>query len=146
MLLYMASRAQLVEQIIRPALTAGELVLADRFVTSTLAYQGAGGGLDEGEILNVAHAATGGLEPDLIVIFDVDESTASCRRSTEPDRIEARPSAFKQRVRASYLDQARRWPDRHLVIDATSDPDAVFDRLTSALTDRLVPKAGHSGS
>lgn len=145
MLLYMASRAQLVEQIITPALTRGELVLADRFVTSTLAYQGAGGGLDEHDILKVAKAATGGLEPDLIVIFDVDESTAQCRRSAEPDRIEARPDAFKQRVRKSYLEQAKRWPDQHLVIDATCDPDRVYDRLTRALTERLVPKAGSKG-
>jgi dTMP kinase len=146
MLLYMASRAQLVEQTIRPAMKNGHLVLADRFVTSTLAYQGAGGGLPENEILDVAHAATGGLEPDLVVIFDVDESTASCRRNAEPDRIEARPGDFKDRVRKSYLEQANRWPDKHLVIDAMCDADGVFDRLITSLEMRFCPKARKTGT
>ncbi|MFI4870263.1 MAG: dTMP kinase [Phycisphaerales bacterium JB061] len=146
MLLYMASRAQLVEQTIRPALKNGQLVLADRFVTSTLAYQGAGGGLPENEILDVARAATGGLEPDLVVIFDVDESTASCRRSAEPDRIEARPGDFKDRVRKSYLEQAERWPDKHLVVNAMCDADGVFDRLITSLEMRFCPKARKTGT
>lgn len=146
MLLYMASRAQLVEQTIRPALKNRQLVLADRFVTSTLAYQGAGGGLPENEILHVARAATGGLEPDLIVIFDVDESTASCRRSAEPDRIEARPGDFKDRVRKSYLEQAKRWPDKHLVVNAMCDADGVFDRLITSLEMRFCPKARKTGT
>lgn len=146
MLLYMASRAQLVEQTIRPALEQNHLVLADRYVTSTLAYQGAGGGLPEDEILDVARAATDGLVPDMVVIFDVDESTASCRRSAEPDRIEARPGDFRDRVRRSYLEQAKRWPDNHLVIDAMCDADGVFDRLILGLTERFCPKARKTGS
>lgn len=146
MLLYMASRAQLVEQTIRPAMQQNHLVLADRYVTSTLAYQGAGGGLPEQEILDVAKAATGGLAPDLVVIFDVDESTASCRRSAEPDRIEARPNDFRDRVRRSYLEQAERWPDNHLVVNAMCDADSVFDRLINGLTQRFCPKARKTGS
>lgn len=142
MLLYMASRAQLVEQTIRPALAQRHLVLADRFVSSTLAYQGSGGGLPEREILDVARAATGGLEPDLTVVFDVDERTASCRRSAEPDRIEARPGDFRARVRRGYLEQAERWPEKYLVVDATCDADGVFARLISGLTDRFVGSAG----
>ena len=137
MLLYMASRAQLVEQTIRPALDAGRLVLADRFVASTLAYQGAGGGLPEHEILNVAAAATGGLEPDLVLIFDVDERTAAQRRDPNPDRIEARPDDFRVRVRQSYLAQAKKHHDTHAVLDATCDADGVFDRLLATLTTRL---------
>ncbi len=146
MLLYMASRAQLVEQTIRPALAQKHIVLADRFVSSTLAYQGSGGGLLESEILDVAKAATGGLEPDLVVVFDVDESTASCRRSAEPDRIEARPDDFRARVRQGYLDQAKRWPERYLVIDATCDADKVFERLLAGLNERFVAKARQTGS
>lgn len=146
MLLYMASRAQLVEQTIRPALARKHLVLADRFVSSTLAYQGAGSGLPEKEILDVAKAATGGLEPDLVVVFDVDESTAACRRSAEPDRIEARPDDFRARVRQGYLDQAKRWPSRYLVIDATCDADRVFEKLIAGLTERFVPKARQTGT
>ncbi len=137
MLLYMASRAQLVEQTIRPALDAGKLVLADRFVQSTLAYQGAGGGLPEHEILHVADAATGGLGPDLVLIFDVDERTAAQRRDPNPDRIEARPDDFRVRVRQSYLSQAQKHPKTHAVLDATCDADAVFGRLLDTLAARL---------
>ncbi len=146
MLLYMASRAQLVEQTIRPAMRNNHLVLADRYVTSTLAYQGAGGGLPEDEILDVAKAATGGLTPDMVVIFDVDETTASARRSAEPDRIEARPCEFRDRVRESYLEQARRWPDNHIVIDATCDEPTVYDCLIRELTDRFVPGVRKTGT
>ncbi|MEM9165650.1 MAG: dTMP kinase [Planctomycetota bacterium] len=137
MLLYMASRAQLVEQTVRPALARGELVLADRFVTSTLAYQGAGGGLPEPEIRAVAAAATGGLTPDLVLIFDVDETTAAARRDAKPDRIEARPAEFRARVRASYQDQARRDPERHALLDARTAPDAVYAELLAELTRRI---------
>jgi dTMP kinase len=138
MLLYMASRAQLVEQTIRPALEAGTLVLADRFIQSTIAYQGAGGGLPEREILDVAAAATGGLEPDLVLIFDVDESTAAKRRDPNPDRIEARPDDFRVRVRQSYLAQAESNKDTHAVLDATCDQDGVFERLIGTLEARLI--------
>lgn len=79
MLLYMASRAQLVQQKITPALARGELVLADRFISSTHAYQGAAGGLPREDIVAVGKAACGGVEPDLVVIFDVDEATAAAR-------------------------------------------------------------------
>lgn len=142
MLLYMASRAQLVERIIRPALQGGSLVVADRYVSSTLAYQGGGGGLPERDILDVARAATDGLEPDLVLIFDVDEATAACRRDPTPDRIEARPEAFRERVRRSYLEQARRHPSRHAVIDATGGPDRVFADTLAALMGRLVRSHG----
>ena len=94
MLLYMASRAQLVEHRIRPALAAGQLVLADRYVSSTLAYQGAAGGLPLEDIRVVAKIATGGLVPDLTVIFDVDAATASTRLSPLLDRMEARGQAY----------------------------------------------------
>ena len=93
MLLYMASRAQLVEARIRPALARGELVLADRYVASTLAYQGAAGGLPLEDIRAVAQVATGGLTPDLTVIFDVDQATAASRLSPLLDRMESRGHA-----------------------------------------------------
>ncbi|MEM8756244.1 MAG: dTMP kinase [Planctomycetota bacterium] len=146
MLLYMASRAQLVEQTVRPALDRGELVLADRFVSSTLAYQGAGGGLPEAEILAVADAATGGLTPDLVLVFDVDEATAAARRDAKPDRIESRPAEFRERVRQSYLEQARRDPDRYAVLDATCAAEGVYDRLLAALADRFASAARATGS
>lgn len=144
MLLYMASRAQLVEQTIRPALAAGRFVLADRFVSSTLAYQGAAGGLPEEEILAAARIATGGLRPDAVVIFDVDEKTAAGRlnpllRGDDLDRMESKGAAFHRKVRQGYLEQVRRWPDTHLRVDAAREPDAVFADLITTLAARLAP-------
>jgi len=137
MLLYMASRAQLVEHRIKPALTRGECVLADRFVASTLAYQGAAGGMDEADIRAAAKIATRGLEPDQIVVFDVDEETAVSRLNPLMDRMEAKGREFHRRVRAGYRDQASRDPDRYLVIDARPDPDTVWATLRRELTAKL---------
>ncbi|MEK6701854.1 MAG: dTMP kinase [Planctomycetota bacterium] len=153
MLLYMASRAQLVDTRIRPAIAAGELVIADRFVSSTIAYQGAAGGLPLGEINAVAQAATSGCMPELVLIFDVDQSTAARRtRGVETtskrrgpavkgaatttlfdDRIERRDSDFHARVREGYLAQAKADPARHLVIDASGEPDRVWQLLQAAI-------------
>lgn len=143
MLLYMASRAQLVQQTIRPALGQNQFVLADRFVSSTLAYQGAAGGLPEAEILAAAKIATAGLEPDAVIIFDVDERTSAARmnpllRGDDLDRMEAKGSDFHKRVRQGYLDQIDRWPDTHLRVDGARDEDAVFADLIATLTARLV--------
>ncbi|MCB9838555.1 MAG: dTMP kinase [Phycisphaeraceae bacterium] len=124
-LLYMASRAQLVAERIVPALRKNELVLADRFVSSTLAYQGAAGGMSETEIMHVAEVACGDVWPDLVVIFDVDEQTAAHRMGLLLDRMEAKGAAFHQRVRAGYKAQAEREPGRHLLIDARPGEDAV---------------------
>lgn len=158
MLLYMASRAQLVEQRILPALAAGHVVIADRFLSSTIAYQGAGGGVPVDDIIAVGKAATRGRLPDLIVIFDVDKDTAARRtrgvqapktkrRSTAgaatpsvtlfDDRIEQRGDDFHSRVRQSYLDQAAADPGRHLVIDARPEPEAVWRSLVSAVSSRM---------
>lgn len=132
-LLYMASRAQLVEMRIRPALRAGELVLADRFVSSTLAYQGAAGGMSRDEILAVARVACGDVWPDLVVIFDVDEETAASRMARTLDRMESKGRDFQRRVREGYLDQARRDPARHVVIDASRPEDVVATATMNAV-------------
>ena len=124
-LLYMASRAQLVAERIVPALVKNELVLADRFVSSTLAYQGAAGGMSEEEIMHVARVACGEVWPDLVVIFDVDEQTAAHRMGLLLDRMEAKGAEFHRRVRDGYQHQAMVEPDRHLVIDARAGEDAV---------------------
>jgi dTMP kinase len=135
MLLYMASRAQLVSQKIAPALETGQLVVADRFISSTLAYQGAAGGLDLAAIEAVAAVAVGRCMPDLVLVFDVDQATAAGRLSPLLDRIEQRGADFHARVRQGYLDQAGRHPDRYRVIDATADADTVFSRLLAAVRD-----------
>lgn len=142
MLLYMASRAQLVIERIEPALAQGHLVLSDRFVSSTLAYQGTAGGLSEDEIRAVAAVAVGARMPDLVVIFDVDEVTSAKRLSPLLDRMEQKGLDFHRRVRAGYLAQAARDPDHHLVVDASREPDEVFAALLAGLAKRAAALAG----
>lgn len=137
MMLYMASRAQLVEQCIRPSLERGELVLADRFISSTLAYQGTAGGMSPDDILAVARVALRGMWPDLTVIFDVDEHTAGSRLNPLLDRMELRGVEFHRCVREGFLAQASSDAAAHLVIDATTDEDSVFQSLLSGLEQRL---------
>ena len=136
LLLYMASRAQLVAEHVAPALKRGELVLADRFISSTLAYQGAAGGVSIDDIIRTGHLAVGECWPDLVVIFDVDESTAAGRLSDQPDRMEQKNAEFHRAVRQGFLDQARADAARHLLIDATDDRDAVYGRLMRGLEQR----------
>lgn len=133
MLLYMASRAQLFESVIQPAMAAGSLVLADRFISSTLAYQGTAGGLNEAEILAVGQVATGNRWPDLTVVFDVDTAVAMRRLSPLLDRMEQKGVEFHTRVRGGYLDQARRWPERYRVVDSSVAPDDVTAALFQAV-------------
>ncbi len=137
MLLYMASRAQLVEERIIPARTRGELVLADRFVSSTLAYQGTAGGLAPEAIRAVAQIAVGDCRVDLMVLLDVDTDTAMSRVGKERDRMEQKDRAFHARVREGYLAQARNNPDGTLVVDASRGPDAVFAEICAGLRARL---------
>jgi len=149
MLLYMASRSQLVEQRIRPALKRGELVIADRFVSSTFAYQGYAGGVPVSEIAAAADIALQGTVPDVVIIFDVDEVTAARRinpllgasatdrESKAPDRIEARGNEFHRKVRQGYLELAKNDPRHHLVIDASKGPEDVWAELVRKLPERL---------
>ena len=146
MLLYMASRAQLYEQRIAPAIAAGALVLADRFVSSTLAYQGTAGGIDEEEILAVGKVATGNHWPDLTVVFDVDTDVAMKRLSPLLDRMEQKGMDFHARVRSGYLAQAMRWTHRYAVVNASVAPDAVTHGLLDAVAtwtaQRLATRSG----
>ncbi len=132
-MLYMASRAQLVAERIAPAVGRGELVMADRFISSTLAYQGTAGGMAVDEILSVGRVALGRHWPDRVVVFDVDEATAAHRLSPLLDRIEAKGAAYHRRVRQGFVAQAEADPDRHIIIDATRDADTVFAELLAKL-------------
>ncbi len=147
-LLYMASRAQLVDERIRPAQARGEVVLADRFISSTLAYQGAAGGMSRDEILAVGRVAVGDCWPDLVVIFDVDEKTAAVRlsgkrsKTMEPtlfsDRMERKQADYRKRVREGFLDQARHAPEgEYLVVKGSSDPDKVFAEMMARMETRF---------
>ena len=137
MLLYMASRAQLVAQRIRPAKQAGQLILADRFISSTLAYQGSAGGLPIEDILAIGRVALQDCWPDFIVVFDVDQETASKRLNPLLDRMEMKGAAYHRIVREGYLQQAKDDPRRYVVIDARSDADSVFGKLCEGLKGRV---------
>jgi len=136
-LLYMASRAELVERRILPALSRGELVLADRFVASTLAYQGAAGGVPTADIAAVARVATRGMIPDLNIVLDLDEVTAAGRLSPLLDRMEAKGAEFHRAVRRGYHEQVRSDPRHYIAIDASRPPDEVWTALLHALRDRV---------
>lgn len=137
MMLYMASRAQLVAEKLKPALDRGALVLADRYVTSTLVYQGRAGGLPRDEIMDVAKAACGDVWPDLVLIYDVDEQTAASRLNPLLDRMELKGSEYHAKVRKGYLDEARDEPSYNAVIDATVCPETVYARTLEALEARF---------
>lgn len=137
MLLYMASRAQLIAQRIAPAMAEGQLVIADRFISSTLAYQGTAGGISVADILRVGQIALGQHWPDLVVVFDVDEQTAQTRLNPLLDRMEQKGKEYHRRVRKGYLDQAQADPNRYLVIDARPGADEVTDHLLTQLAKRL---------
>ncbi len=135
-LLFAASRAQLVAQVIRPALADGQVVLCDRFGDSTLAYQGYGLGLDLDLLRSLNRMAAGGLVPDLTILLDLPPAEAGARRGGGPggDRIAARDAAFHERVRQGYLDLARAEPERVAVFDARRPVEEVAaDVLAAAM-------------
>lgn len=117
-LLYAADRAQHVAEVIRPALAEGRVVVSDRFIDSSLAYQGIARGLGVDEVLRISEWATGGLLPDLVVFLNVDPGVGLERAGGTPDRIEAEGADFHARVTEAYLKLAARFPDRFVVIDA----------------------------
>ncbi len=118
-LLFMASRAQLVAEVIRPALETGRTVVSDRFLLANVAYQGYGGGFNPAKLLELGRWATGGLEPDLTYVLDVPLAAVRGRRKAEADRMESRDDAYHGRVRAGFLAEAAQRPDRIVVVDAT---------------------------
>lgn len=124
-LLFMASRAQLVEEVIRPALDRGEVVVSDRFLLANVVYQGHAGGLSADDVWKVGAFATGGLEPDLTLIFDLPPEAAAARRHREADRMEARGGDYSARVRTGFLFEAGLRPEKYRLIDAAPAPDAV---------------------
>lgn len=136
MLLYMAARAQLVAEVIRPALDGGAWVLSDRFLLSNIVYQGHAGGLDPETIRSVGAVATAGIVPDLVLLLDLDPVMAAARIDRPPDRMEARGEDYKRALRAGYLHEATS-SDRVVVIDAGGDPDSVAAHLRAAVAARF---------
>lgn len=139
MLLYMAARAQLVADVIQPSLARGEWVVSDRYLLANIVYQGHAGGLDPDTIRQVGAVATAGLEPDLVLVLDVDLDTAAQRLARPLDKLENRGDAFRSRLRAGYLAEAARQPDRIVIVDAAGEPAAVQANLRAAI-DRRFPE------
>jgi len=136
LLLYEASRAQLVGEVIEPALSAGETVLCDRFADSTVAYQGYGRGLPLDEVRALNAAATAGLVPDRTIVLDLDAEHGLARATGEgADRLESEAAAFHERVRDGFRALAAEEPDRVRLVDATGTPDDVGARVAAALAD-----------
>jgi dTMP kinase len=138
-LLYAADRAEHVAAVIRPALHRGAIVVSDRYVDSSIAYQGAGRALSAGEVERLSRWATQGLRPHLTVLLDVDPTVAARRRAGAPDRIEAESVEFHTRVRQGFLDLAERDPKRYLVLDAAGTPADINAAVIARIGEQLPP-------
>ena len=125
MLLYMAARAQMVEEVIRPALEQGKAIVSDRYLLANVAYQGYGGGLDVATLWEVGRVATGGLMPDLTIVLDVPAEVAAARLARPLDRMEQQGAAFHARVREGFLTEAARQPERIVVVSAVGSVEQV---------------------
>jgi len=145
LLLYAAARAQHVEEIIRPALSLGRVVVCDRFTDSTLAYQGYGLGMDREDIQKLNEFATGGLQPHLTVLLDLDPASGMRRkfgadtpqaRAEAGDRIEMRDLSFHQRVREGYRALAQAEPERFVVIDALQEENVIHQQIRDVIMAR----------
>ncbi len=136
-LMYAADRAEHVSSVIRPALERGAIVVTDRYVDSTLAYQGAGRQLAVGEVASLNRWATGGLVPDLTILLDLSPAAGLGRRERSADRLEAEPAEFHQRVRAGFLALADAEPERYLVLDAIRPPAELSREIQDRIRDLL---------
>jgi dTMP kinase len=132
MLLFMAARAQLVEQVIRPALAAGKTVVCDRFLLANAVYQGHAGGLDVSNIWRVGRVATGGLMPEMVFLLDMPPGAASGRIDRQLDRMENQGAEFQARLRQGFLDEAAADPARIVVVDAARPIDVVQQAIRVA--------------
>lgn len=144
-MLYAADRAQHVTEVIRPALERNAIVVCDRYVDSSRAYQGGGRALDDREIAHLSRWATGGLHPDLTVLLDIDpeEGLRRASRVGDGDRLEAEALEFHRRVRVEFLTLARRGRHRYLVVDAQEEPDAILERVLGRLDEEALPDLPH---
>lgn len=147
LLLYQASRAQHVDEVIRPALQTGAWVLCDRFTASSVAFQGGGRAILESDVESLNDFATGGLKPDLTILLDLSVEESRKRRQgrgeqngESEDRIESEADSFHEKVRQSFLKQAQAQAGKWLVLDARETPAALFEQLLKALTEKNILK------
>lgn len=136
-LMYAADRAEHVSAVIGPALARGTIVVTDRYVDSSLAYQGGGRQLPLAAVKEVNNLATGGLAPDLTIVLDLPPSEGLGRRARSADRLEAEPEQFHSRVRRAFLDLAHADPDRYLVLDATMESAKISREIRNAVRELL---------
>ncbi|MGW9268013.1 dTMP kinase [Microbacterium sp. NPDC055599] len=139
-LLYAADRAHHVATVVRPALARGEVVLQDRYLDSSVAYQGAGRVLDPAEVRDLSLWAAEGALPDLTVLLDLDPAAARTRLDSADkpfDRLEAEQAEFHERVREAYLDLAAAEPERFLVLDAAQQPEAIAEGIRARVAELL---------
>lgn len=139
-LLYQAARAQIVEQVIKPRLAAGEIVISDRYYDSTIAYQGYGHQQDLDQVRALVKYATGGLIPDLTILLDVDVEIGLKRKkqnAVEWNRMDAHEVKFYQRVRQGYLELVKQEPRRWAVVDASQEWDQVQEKLRQTILDGI---------
>jgi dTMP kinase len=133
MLLYMAARSQMVEEVIRPALQQGKTVVCDRYLLANVAYQAHGGGLDVPTLWEVGRVATGGLMPDLTIVLDVPPEVAAARMARPLDRMEKQGAAFHARVRQGFLTEAARAATKTLVLSAAGTIDQIQSEIRKAV-------------
>lgn len=135
LLLVFAARAEHLAKVIRPALTAGDWVLCDRFTDATYAYQGGGRGIDPARIAVLENWVQGDLRPDLVIVLDIDPEAGLARAASrgDKDRFEREEAAFFRRVRENYLERAKAAPDRYRIIDAGAAQESVRERILKAL-------------
>ena len=140
-LLYASSRSQLIQEVIKPALNSGILVFSDRFVDSSLAYQGAGRELGISEVAAINHFATEGISPDLTLFFDIAPEKGLARikkvRPDDEDRLEREKLAFHQRVYSGYQEIIKRYPERIVVIKADRPVEEVTEEAIATIKNRL---------
>lgn len=137
-LLYAAARSQVVEELIRPALESGTMVIADRYMDSTIAYQGYGRGLDFQFLSSLNQLCTGGLSPDLTLLLDLDTYIARSRTLHKPgDRLEGEGLAFQQRVRRGYLDLFAAQPERIRLLEASQSKEALLRQAVAMISDLM---------
>jgi dTMP kinase len=142
-LLFAAARAQTVTNVIRPALADGKVVICDRYVDSSLAYQGWGRGLGETDVLSLNVWATQGLFPDLVILLHVEPELGLSRVDGPPDRMEAEGQAFLSKVADAYLKIAEEHPERFIVVDSSREPALVADDVREAVDRMLRDREGH---
>lgn len=127
--LFLADRAQNIDTIVKPAVSSGKIVLCDRHIDSSVAYQGYGRGLDIQQIKNLNTIAAGGMLPDLTLVFDIDIETSMQRVGNNKDRMENSGNEFFNRVRNGYLELAKLEPDRIKVVDSTASIDDIHNKV-----------------